>query len=153
MSMSRVMVGHPVPAVRAKHADHVYSVVEGRRAEPTSVEVSSSWQRSAHQHRVDPDGHEAPRILTSHEVSERREPHDQLIFSAEDELDRLYKLVREAGYTLLFCDNAGVAVEHRGDEADASRFRYWGTWRSSVGLHTRPREDALAHLPLPTPAR
>ena len=130
--MSRVMVRHQVPSGRARHADHVTSVVEGRRAEPTSAEVSSSWQRSAHRHRVDPDGHEAPRILTSHEVGERRGPLDQLILSAEDELNRLYKLVREAGYTLLFCDNAGVAVEHRGDEADASRFRYWGTWLGGV---------------------
>ena len=130
--MSLVMVRHPVPSLRAKHVDHVYSVVQGRRAEPTSAEVSSSWQRSAHQHRVDPDGPEAPRILTSGEVSERREPLDQLIFSAQDELDRLYNLVREAGYTLLFCDKAGVAVEHRGDEADASRFRYWGTWLGGV---------------------
>jgi len=130
--MSQVMVRHPVPSVRAKHADRVYAVVEGRRAEPTSAAVSSSWQRSAQQHRLDPDGHEAPRILTSGEVSERREPLDQLILSAEDELDRLYKLVRDAGYTLLFCDNAGVAVEHRGDDADAGRFRYWGTWLGGV---------------------
>lgn len=126
------MVRHPVPSLRAKHVDRVYSVVHRRRAEPTSAEVSSSWQRSAHQHRVDPDGREAPRILTSSEIGERREPLDQLIFSAQEELDRLYKLVREAGYTLLFCDNAGVAVEHRGDEADASRFRYWGTWLGGV---------------------
>src|SRR5262249_36648484 len=125
-------VRHPVPSVRAKHAAHVYSVVEGRRAQSTSAEVSSSWHRSAQLHRLDLDNQEAPRILTSTEVSERREPLDQLIFSAEDELDRLYKLVREADYTLLFCDNAGVAVEHRGDEADASRFRYWGTWLGGV---------------------
>jgi AraC-like DNA-binding protein len=131
--MSRVMVRHPVPSsLRAKHTDHVYSVVQGRRADPTSAEVSSSWQRSAHQHRVDPDGQVAPQILTSREVGQRREPLDQLIFSAGDELDRLYEVVREAGYTLLFCDNAGVAVEHRGDEADASRFRYWGTWLGGV---------------------
>lgn len=131
--MSRVMVRRPVSTdLRAKHADHVHFVAEGRQADPTSAEVSSSWQRSAHQHRVDPDSREAPRILTSREVGERREPLDQLIFSAQDEIERLYKVVREAGYTILFCDNAGVAVEHRGDESDASRFRYWGTWLGGV---------------------
>jgi transcriptional regulator of acetoin/glycerol metabolism len=103
MSMSRVMVRRPAPTdLRAKHADQVHFVVQGQPAEPTSAEVSSSWQRSAHLHHVDPDSREAPRILTSREVSERREPLDQLIFSAQDELDRLYKVVREAGYTLLF---------------------------------------------------
>jgi AraC-like DNA-binding protein len=133
MSMSRVMVRRPVSTdLRVKHADHVHFVAEGRQADPTSAEVSSSWQRSAHQHRVDPDSREAPRILTSREVGERREPLDQLIFSAQDEIERLYKVVREAGYTILFCDNAGVAVEHRGDESDASRFRYWGTWLGGV---------------------
>jgi transcriptional regulator of acetoin/glycerol metabolism len=131
--MSRVMVRHPVRTdLRTKPADHINFVVQGRPAEPTTAEVSSSWQRSAHLHHVDPDSREAPRILTSREVGERREPLDQLIFSAGDELDRLYKVVREAGYTLLFCDNAGVAVEHRGDAADASRFRYWGTWLGGV---------------------
>jgi transcriptional regulator of acetoin/glycerol metabolism/AraC-like DNA-binding protein len=132
MSMSRLMVRYPVSSNLANHANHVYTVVQGRREEQTDAEVSSSWQRSAHQHRVDPDGREAPRILTSGEVSKHREPLDQLIFNAADELNRLYKVVREAGYTLLFCNNAGVAVEHRGDESDASRFRYWGTWLGGV---------------------
>src|SRR5215469_9909197 len=118
MSVSQVMVRRPLhPDVQASHADHVYSVVQRRRAGSTSAEVSISWQRSA-QHRIAPDGREAPRILTSGEVSDRREPLDPLIFSAQDELDRLFKVVREAGYTLLFCDNGGIAVEHRGDESD-----------------------------------
>ena len=56
----------------------------------------------------------------------------RLIFNAQEEIDRLYKLVREAGYTLLFCDTVGIAVEHRGDETDASRFKYWGTWLGGV---------------------
>jgi transcriptional regulator of acetoin/glycerol metabolism len=95
-------------------------------------EVSTSWQRSANEYGVNPDSSEAARILTSHELKQLREPLDQLIFSAQEEIDRLYKLVREAGYTLLFCDTAGVAVEHRGDETDASRFKYWGTWLGGV---------------------
>ena len=94
--------------------------------------IQTSWQRSANKLGVDPDSSEAPRILTSHELKQLREPLDQLIFSAQEEIDRLYKLVREAGYTLLFCDTAGVAVEHRGDETDASRFKYWGTWLGGV---------------------
>jgi len=131
--MTQVMVRHPVhPDLQATHADHVYSVVQGRRAESTSTEVSNSWQRSAHQHRIAPDKREAPRVLTSGEVGTRREPLGQLIFSAQDEIDHLFKVVREAGYALFLCDNAGVAVEHRVDEAVASRFRYWGTWPGGV---------------------
>src|SRR5580692_9425401 len=112
----------------AQHSEQVYLVAQGEALEPSIDEVSPSWQRSANEYRVDPDSPEAPRILTSREVNDRREPLDELVYSAQEELDRLYKVVREAGYTLLFCDNTGVAVEHRGDDADASRFRYWGTW-------------------------
>ena len=107
-------------------------VAQGDTSASGVEEVSTSWQRSANQHGVDPDGTEAPRILTSHEIKQLQEPLDALILSAQEEIDRLYKLVREAGYTLLFCDTAGVAVEHRGDETDASRFKYWGTWLGGV---------------------
>src|SRR6516164_5630098 len=114
------------------HAEHVLLVAQGDTSASGVEEVSTSWQRSANQHGVDPDSMEAPRILTSHEIRPLREPLDRLILSAQEEIDRLYKVVREAGYTLLFCDTAGVAVEHRGDEADASRFKYWGTWVGGV---------------------
>ena len=112
----------------AQHSEQVYLVAQGEALERSIDEVSPSWQRSANQYRVDPDSPEAPQILTSREVNDRREPLDELVYSAQEELDRLYKVVREAGYTLLFCDNTGAAVEHRGDDSDASRFRYWGTW-------------------------
>jgi AraC-like DNA-binding protein len=130
--MSRVPVNDPAPIGRARHTEQVSLVAQGRTPEPVIEEVSPSWRRSANQHGVDPDSGEAPRILTSREVSELREPLDSLVFNAQEELDRLYKVVREAGYTILFCDNAGVAVDHRGDNADASRFRYWGTWLGGV---------------------
>ena len=117
-----------------RHAQHsnVYWVTQGDVPSGPIEEVSSSWQRSANEFGVDPDSSEAPRILTSHELAQLREPLDRLIFCAQEEIDRLYKVVREAGYTLLFCDTAGIAVEHRGDETDASRFKYWGTWLGGV---------------------
>jgi hypothetical protein len=34
--------------------------------------------------------------------------HGRLIFSAENEIDRLYTVVRGAGYTLLFCDTGAL---------------------------------------------
>jgi AraC-like DNA-binding protein len=116
----------------AQHSDQVYLVAQGDSSEPSLEEVSPSWRRSANTHGVNPDSTEAPRILTSGEVKESREPLDNLIFSAREEIDRLYQVVREAGYTVLLCDTAGVAIEHRGDEADASRFKYWGTWLGGV---------------------
>src|ERR1700751_4656222 len=105
----------------AGHAEQVCSVAEGTRPPPGIEAVSSSWQRSAKKYGVDPVDSKAPRILTLTE-KDFREPLDKLIFSAQEEIDQLYEVVREAGYTVLFCDSSGVAVEHRGEHAQASRF-------------------------------
>jgi AraC-like DNA-binding protein len=114
----------------AQHAELAYSVAEGATAGPELEPLSTSWRRSATS--VDPADGGAPRILTSGELKEFRDPLGKLIFSAQEEIDRLYKVVREAGYTLLLCDSAGVAVEHRGEDMEASGFEYWGTWLGGV---------------------
>ena len=107
----------------AGHVEHVYSVAEGATP-PAGIErVSSSWQRSANKYALDPvDTTRAPRILTLGELKHHREPVDELIFSAQEELDQLYSVVREARYGVFFCDSSGVVVEHRGDDAQASSF-------------------------------
>src|SRR5262249_724403 len=99
---------------------------------PGTEEISSSWQRSATKYGVDPVDNKAPRILTSGELKYSREPIDRLIFSAQEDIDQLFKVVREAGYVVLFCDSSGVAVEHRGEDAQARSFEYWGTWLGGV---------------------
>ena len=118
--------------VVAGHADHVYSVAGGATPPPGIEEISSSWQRSANKYGVDPDDGKAPRILTPGELKNFRGPLEELIFTAQEELDQLYRVVREARYTVLLCDSSGVAVEHRGEQAQASRFEYWGTWLGGV---------------------
>jgi AraC-like DNA-binding protein len=125
----------PAPSLiptRANHAERVYTATDAGNIVSGIEEVRASWKRSVLQHAIDPERNEAPRILSASELKDRCGPVDELIVSAQDELDRLYKLVREAGYTILFCDSDGVAVEHRGDDRDASRFRYWGTWLGGV---------------------
>jgi transcriptional regulator of acetoin/glycerol metabolism len=114
------------------HAEYAYSVAEGATPPLAIQAVSSSWQRSAKKHGLDPLDNRAPRILTSAELKRLREPLDKLIFSAQEELDELYKVVREAGYAVLLCDSSGVAVAHRGEDALASQFQYWGTWLGGV---------------------
>ena len=116
----------------AGHAEHVFSVAEGAAPLPGVEEVSISWQRSATQYGVDPIDNRAPRILTSGELKHFREPLDKLVFSAQEDIDQLYEVVREAGYVVLFCDNSGVAVEHRGENTRACSFEYWGTWLGGV---------------------
>jgi transcriptional regulator of acetoin/glycerol metabolism len=79
-------------------AEHVFSVAEGAAPLPDVEAVSSSWQRSATKYGVDPVDNKAPRILTSGELKDFREPLDALVFSAQEEIDQLYTVVREAGY-------------------------------------------------------
>ena len=116
----------------AGHAEHVFSVAEGAAPLPAVEAVSSSWQRSATKHGVDPVDNKPPRILTSGELKDFREPLDELVFSAQEEIDQLYTVVREAGYVVLFCDSSGVAVDHRGENTRACAFEYWGTWLGGV---------------------
>jgi AraC-like DNA-binding protein len=115
-----------------QHAEDVYVVAQGGTPARGIDKVSTSWQRCVNQYGVDPINDEAPRILTSLEFKDSRQPLEQLISTAGDEIDRLYNLVREAGYTLLLCDNTGVAVEHRADDAHASLYKYWGIWLGAV---------------------
>src|SRR6185437_7947845 len=98
--------------VPSEHAERVCSVVEVGTLPFGIEDVSASWQRSAIEHGVDPLRDDPPRILSSRELKDLREPVGNLIFSAQDELDRLYKMVREAGYTLLFCVFVGAVGDH-----------------------------------------
>src|SRR5271156_6752451 len=105
----------------AQHAEDVYLVAQGNTPPIGIEQVSASWLRSATEHGVDPLNSEAPRILLPHELKDFREPLDELIFSAQEEIDRRSRVFREAGYPVLLRDPAGVSVEPRGDKADASR--------------------------------
>jgi len=115
-----------------RYAEPAYVGANEDAPAPDLEAVSASWQRSASEYGVDPTRNEPPRILTPHEIKDFREPVDELVFSAQEEIDRLYKLVREAGYAILFCQKSGVVVEHRGEAVDADRFKYWGTWLGGV---------------------
>jgi AraC-like DNA-binding protein len=119
-------------ATPAQHADQVYSAAEGRTPAPGTEKVLASWTRCANAYGVNPAATNAPRILTRQELTNFRQPLDELVFSAHGEVDRLYQLVREAGYTVLLCDAAGVAVEQRSDDSNAGQFQYWGTCLGGV---------------------
>jgi hypothetical protein len=88
---------HPVMAISerfagswdaaARHAEQVYSVAAGAKPPPGVENVSRSWERSANRHRVDSGDSRAPNILTFGELKNFREPLDELIFSAQEEIN------------------------------------------------------------------
>ncbi|WP_051383452.1 LuxR C-terminal-related transcriptional regulator [Bradyrhizobium sp. WSM3983] len=113
------------------HIERVLSVAERSTVADKNPGIATSWRRS-NANRVDPGSGEPPRVLTGSELSTMREPLNELISEASDELDRLVKIVRPAHYTVLLCDSRGIAIDHRGDEADAALFKHWGIWLGGV---------------------
>ena len=71
----------------AGHSEYAYSVAEGATPPLWIKDVSSSWQRSANKYAVDPADTRAPRILTQSELKHHREPLDELIFIAQEEIE------------------------------------------------------------------
>ena len=124
--MGRLVRSANLIRASVEHAERVFSGCGGRGAAVDAEDLSDSWRRSANDHGVDPADDKAPRILTAGELKDSREPLGKLILGAREEIDRLYKMVREAGYTILFCDSAGVAVEHRGEDAESEPIRILG---------------------------
>src|SRR6266436_3942177 len=98
----------------------------------TPEEVYDSWRRCLAEYHVDPRSRTAPHIITEAELKVSSEPLSDVIVHAREEIDRLYAIVRQQGYVVLLCDENGVAIHHRGDEARADEFKNWGIWLGGV---------------------
>src|SRR6266853_3640381 len=96
------------------------------------AEVSDSWRRCIADHHVDARSQTAPNVITQSELKVSSEPLADVIMHAGEEIDRLYAIVRQQGYVVLLCNSDGVAIHHRGDEALADQFKYWGIWVGGV---------------------
>ena len=70
---------------------------------------------------------------------------DKLTFNTHEEIDQLYKVVREAGYVVLFCDSSGVDLFRRRDRSDIStRLLLAGSNDSRPALVTPPDQNIRA---------
>jgi AraC-like DNA-binding protein len=143
------------------HVERVLMIAEGQPPESSDGEVATSWQRSANAHHLDPASSEPPRILTSSELKDLREPLANLIIHAVQNGTSLWAM---------FEPNPKIfRNKHRGDFAaslvPAGTSQIWpalitppeatsGAWRSleTAGLHTRPRHDVIGNLRPPASA-
>lgn len=119
-------------AAAIRHVDEIYSVAQGGGVSGHADEVSSSWKRCVVSHAIDPDATRAPRVLTANELRDFRKPVERLVVDAQEEVDRLYNVVQQAGYVVLLCNADGVAVDHRGNQAQSREHQHWGTWLGGV---------------------
>ena len=113
----------------AHHVEAVAAVVHGEssQSESSSIEVeavSSSWRRSAQAHHVNPESRETPRILTESSLRSSIEPIENVVLAAQTELDRLHRMVGQAGYVTLLCDQNGIAIDYRGSDQRSDEFRH-----------------------------
>jgi transcriptional regulator of acetoin/glycerol metabolism/AraC-like DNA-binding protein len=97
-----------------------------------AFEMTPSWRRCITEHHLDANLASAPNILTEREVADRREVFDTILPLAHEEIDRLYAIVRQLGYVVLLCNSEGIALHHRGNQAMADQFKYWGVWLGGV---------------------
>ena len=110
------------------HVDHVDLVIGGQGVLSRSAAVEDSWKRCTLDYHLDPGNRSAPNILTESELRICREPFENVLAHAREEMDRLFAVLRESGYVILLCDPSGVAVQHRGNQSQADQFKYWGIW-------------------------
>src|SRR5258705_13164258 len=82
-------------------------------------EISSSWHRCMADYHVDPQDPAEPNVVTQSELKASKEPVAHIIFHAREEIDRLYAIVRQQCYVVLFCNNTEITIHHSGDESHA----------------------------------
>lgn len=114
------------------HSDLVEQNVSGENLLAEPEEIFGSWRRSLLDYHVNAGGLSAPHIITQNELKISREPMENILTQAQDEIDRLYAVVRQHAYVVLLCNRDGVAIHHRGDESSAEEFKRWGIWVGGV---------------------
>jgi transcriptional regulator of acetoin/glycerol metabolism len=118
--------------VDVPHEDRI-ELVADRASESFQPEaIHDSWQRCVVDFHVDPRSSSVPNVVTEPELRISREPLGTFLVHTQEEIDRLYAIVRQQSYVVLLCNNDGVAIHHRGDENKAHEFKHWGIWLGSV---------------------
>lgn len=121
-------IGIVPDTTESRHLAQIESAAQGRVRTRDVAEVSSSWQRCASELLINPESRVRPHIATEGELRVFRDPLTKLINSAQEEINRLFAIVRQEGYVVLLCNSEGVAIHHRGNEARAEEFRERGIW-------------------------
>ena len=118
--------------VDVSHDERIESVADGASESFQPEAIDDSWRRCLRDFRVDPKSGSVPHLLTERELRISREPLHNFLLQAQEEIDRLYAIVRPQSYVVLLCNSDGVAIHHRGDESKDHEFKQWGIWLGGV---------------------
>src|SRR5580698_5515198 len=99
---------------RSSHGDRVELNVNSGNPLSEPEEIFESWHRCLLEYGVSAADFSAPHVVTQNELKVFREPLENILIQAQEEIDRLYAVLRQHGYVVLLCDRKGVAIHHRG---------------------------------------
>src|SRR6185503_11933462 len=114
------------------HEELIELVAEGASESFQPEAIDDSWRRCLLDFHVDPRSSSVPHLLTERELRISREPLHSFLLQAQEEIDRLYAIVRPQSYVVLLCNSEGVAIHHRGDASKDQEFKHWGIWLGGV---------------------
>ena len=114
------------------HEERIELVADGASESFQPRAVDDSWRRCLVDFQVDPRSNSVPHLLTERELRLSREPLQSFLLQAQEEIDRLYSIVRPQSYVVLLCNSDGVAIHHRGDDSQNQEFKRWGIWLGGV---------------------
>jgi AraC-like DNA-binding protein len=114
------------------HDERIEFVADGASESLQPEPIDDSWRRCLRDFRVDPKSSSVPHLLTERELRISREPLHSFLLQAQEEINRLYAIVRPQSYVVLLCNSDGVAIHHRGDESKDDEFKRWGIWLGGV---------------------
>src|SRR5262245_5804270 len=118
--------------VDLSHEERLELVTDGGSENTQPEAIDDSWRRSLLDFHVDPRSSSKPHLLTERELRISREPLHSFLLQAQEEIDRLYAIVRPQSYVVLLCNSEGVAIHHRGDDSKDDEFKRWGIWLGGV---------------------
>jgi transcriptional regulator of acetoin/glycerol metabolism len=108
--------------VDLSHEERIELVADGASESFQPEAIDDSWRRCLRDFHVDPQSSSVPHLLTERELRISREPLDSFLLQAQEEIDRLYAIVRTQSYVVLLCNSDGVAIHHRGDDSKDQEF-------------------------------
>ena len=136
------------------HGDRVELNVNNENPLSEREEIFESWRRCLLDFRVDARDVSAPHVITQNELKVFREPMKNIVVQAQEEIDRLYAVLRQRGYVVLLCNREGVAIHHRGDEGKAGGSRNPAALLSLPSEHEQNQQRATpGHRPEWVPTR
>jgi len=71
--------------------------------------IDDSWRRRLLDFHVDPQSKSVSHLLTERELRISREPLHSFLLQAQEEIDRLYAIIRPQSYVVLSCNSERVA--------------------------------------------